>query len=130
PSRSCLASLVHYWRCFCKNWQSAGRFPRRRSACRWFGGDVYGPIRLVLLAYFHYRRIDRCDFAFDVVRLGAHFYFVANRRTSDYERDHFATDRCSVVIYRARASRRSHSGSVNTKDDASTRVTSWSRKGI
>jgi len=49
--------------------------------------------------------------------LGSHFYFVANRRTSDYERDHFATDRRSVVIYGALASRRSHSDSVDAKDE-------------
>jgi hypothetical protein len=49
--------------------------------------------------------------------LGSHFYFVANRRTSDYERDHFATDRRGVVIYGALASRRSHSDSVDAKDE-------------
>jgi hypothetical protein len=49
--------------------------------------------------------------------LGSHFYFVANRRTSDYERDHFATDRHSAVIYGAIASRRSRSDSVAAKDE-------------
>src|SRR6476620_6649580 len=48
-----------------KTGNRAGRFPRRRSACRWFGGDVYGAIHLVLLAYFYYRRIDWRDSASD-----------------------------------------------------------------
>src|SRR4029077_20758042 len=50
-----------------KTGNRAGRFPRRRSACRWFGGDVYGAIHLVLLAYFYYRRIDWRNTASDVV---------------------------------------------------------------
>src|SRR5207237_8795635 len=82
-----------------KTGNRAGRFPRRRSACGWFGGDVYGAIRLVLLAYFYYRRIDWCDIASDVVWLGSHFYFVATRLTSDSERAHSSSDMRSAVIY-------------------------------
>src|SRR5439155_26518339 len=99
-----------------KTCNRAGWFPRRRPFCRWFGGDISGAICITLLAYFYYRRINRCHLAPDVVRLGSNFYFLTDRRTSDHERDLFATDRRSAVIYGARASRLSHSGSVDAKE--------------